>query len=165
MQEQHAMIEEDQEKERSRQNHEVFGHRSASSHLLAQLQKRSSYNMRFDRYMDSGYHGMRDYAYKKWQVSSCVELDIGFTNAEVTCMEFDSRGVLLALSDNKGYIRIFDFDEVNAAELAAKQKKVSTNVEETKKVEPYRSFPTTNYRISCLKWNPFHENLLGVTFL
>jgi hypothetical protein len=159
-------MEEGNEEERRRQNKQVFGHRSASSHVLAQLEKRRSYNMPFDRYMDSGYHGMRDYAHRKWTVSTSVQLDVVLSHAaEVTCMEFDSEGVLLAVSDSKGYVRIFDFDEVNAADVAAKQKKVSRGKEEIKKVEPFITFRIGDDRISSIKWNPFDDNLLGVTLL
>mmetsp|Transcript_4906 Transcript_4906/g.9362 ORF Transcript_4906/g.9362 Transcript_4906/m.9362 type:complete len:540 (+) Transcript_4906:90-1709(+) len=157
-------MEENVEEKRRQRNQEVFGGRSASSHMLAQLEKRRCYNMRFDRYMDSGYHGMRDYAHKKWTISTSVQLDVALSDAEVTCMEFDSQGVLLALADDKGYIRIFDFDEVNAADVSAKQRKTSCRAEQTKKVEPFITFRTGNDRISTIKWNPFDENLLGVTF-
>jgi hypothetical protein len=158
-------MEEVTEDKRRQRNQEVFGHRSVSTHVLAQLEKRRSYNMRFDRYIDSGYHGIRDYVHRQWTVSTSVELDITLSEAEITCMEFDSQGVLLAVSDNEGYIRIFDFDEVNAADVAAKQRKLRNRVEEAKKVEPFITFRTGDNRISSIKWNPFNENLMGVTFL
>lgn len=132
---------------------------------IAQLEKRRLHNNRFDRYMDSGYRGLQDYAYKNCQINHAVQLDTKLTQAsEITCMTFDSEGVLLAVSDNKGYVRIFDFDEANAADIKMKRRRLQSQKEDSVTVEPFIVFRTGDDRISSVTWNPFHQNLLGITF-
>jgi hypothetical protein len=105
------------EEKRRKENKQIFGGRIASSHLLAQLERRCTHNTRCDRNMDAGYHCMRGNVLQRWHRISNVHLEVGMDNADITCMEFDSEGVLLAIADNSGYIRIFCFDEVNAADI------------------------------------------------
>jgi len=94
-----------------------------------------------------------------------VHLEVGMNDAEITCMEFDSDGVLLAIADNSGYIRIFDFDEVNAADIATRRKHQKEGTSQrSRPISPFIMFRTGTDRISSLTWNPFNENIVAVTF-
>ena len=153
------------EDKRRKENKRVFGRRIASSHLLAQLERRCTHNTRCDRNMDAGYHGMRGNVLQRWHRISNVHLEMGTNNAEITCMAFDSEGVLLAIADNSGYIRIFDFDEVNAADIATRQEHKKGTSLQKKTIAPFIIFRIGTDRISSLTWNPFNENIVAVTFL
>jgi hypothetical protein len=148
-------------------NRQVFSGRKVSRNILAQLNQRSTFNTRHDNYFDSGYHGMRNKVHGKWQPSKTVKLDLGLFNSEVTCMEFDSEGVLLAVADSVGYISIFDFDEVNAADMTLKRQSMSHLHREKKNIPPFIRFRmgTDIHRISSINWNPLDENMLAVSFL
>jgi hypothetical protein len=159
-------VKEQKEEKRRKENKRVFGRRIASSHLLAQLERRCTYNTRCDHNMDAGYHGMRGNVLRKWSRIHNVHLEVGMNDAEVTCMEFDSDGVLLAIADNSGYIRIFDFDEVNAADIATRRNHQKEGTSRASRpIAPFIMFRTGNDRISSLTWNPFNENIVAVTFL
>lgn len=159
-------VKQQKEEKRRKENKRVFGRRIASSHLLAQLERRCTHNTRCDHNMDAGYHGMRGNVLRKWCRIRNVHLEVGMNDAEITCMEFDSDGVLLAIADNSGYIRIFDFDEVNAADIATRRtsQKEGTS-QRSRPISPFIMFRTGNDRISSLTWNPFNENIVAVTFL
>jgi hypothetical protein len=153
------------EEKRRKENKQIFGGRIASSHLLAQLERRCTHNTRCDRNMDAGYHCMRGNVLQRWHRISNVHLEVGMNNADITCMEFDSEGVLLAIADNSGYIRIFCFDEVNAADIATRQIHKEGTSREKKTVAPFIQFRIGTDRICSLTWNPFNENIIAVTFL
>ena len=85
-------------------------------------------------------------------------------DAEITAMEFDSEGVLLAIALDDGYIRIFDFDEVNAIDIDVRRRELPQGGRRI--VAPFICFRVgSDRRISSLHWNPFNENMIGVTFL
>ena len=159
-------VKQQKEEKRRKENKRVFGRRIASSHLLAQLERRCTHNTRCDHNMDAGYHGMRGNVLRKWSRIHNVHLEVGMNDAEITCMEFDSDGVLLAIADNSGYIRIFDFDEVNAADIATRRiPQNEGTLQRSRPISPFIMFRTGNDRISSLTWNPFNENIVAVTFL
>ena len=157
-----------------RKNKRVFSGKMNSNHLLAQLNRRSTFNTRHDRYVDSGYHGMRNKVHEKcWHPNLNVLLDRGSFTSEITCMEFDSEGVLLAVADSVGVISIFDFDEVNAADMEMKRRRKgnvpinSNGATGANRVKPFINFRmgADIHRISSIQWNPFDENMLAVTCL
>ncbi|KAL7482223.1 hypothetical protein ACHAW6_007895 [Cyclotella cf. meneghiniana] len=53
---------------------------------------------------------------KHWNVCRTVEIDLASksTSGEVCSMSFDQEGVLLATGDDNGFVRIYDFDDLNA---------------------------------------------------
>ena len=162
---QESLIIAKKEKERRAMNKQVFGRRFGYSSILAQLERRSTRATIFDRYIDGGYHGMRSNALQKWQVLQNIQLDMGRNmDAEITAMEFDSEGVLLAIALDDGYIRIFDFDEVNAIDIDVRRRELPQGGRRI--VAPFICFRVgSDRRISSLHWNPFNENMIGVTFL
>lgn len=162
---QESLILAKKEKERRAMNKQVFGRRFGYSNILAQLERRSTSATIFDRYIDGGYHGMRSNALQKWQVLENIQLDMGRnTDAEITSMEFDSEGVLLAIALDDGYIRIFDFDEVNAIDIDVRRRQLPQGGRRI--VAPFICYRVgSDRRISSLHWNPFNENMIGVTFL
>lgn len=162
---QESLIIAKKEKERRAMNKQVFGRRFGYSSILAQLERRSTRATIFDRYIDGGYHGMRSNALQKWQVLQNIQLDMGRNmDAEITAMEFDSEGVLLAIALDDGYIRIFDFDEVNAIDIDVRRRELPQGGRRI--VAPFICFRVgSDRRISSLNWNPFNENMIGVTFL
>ena len=154
-------------------NRQFFGARNLHNgptclhkNLLTKLHARSTRNSNRNRYHDSGYHGMRNNIHARWRECTTVELDLGMSHGEITCMEFDAEGVLLAVSDSRGCIRIYDFDEVNAADMVTKQRRKSNAGGLKRKVPPFITFSTGNtVRISSLQWNPWNDDMLAVTFL
>ncbi|KAL3789897.1 hypothetical protein HJC23_010582 [Cyclotella cryptica] len=62
--------------------------------------------------------GMNSYIQsgKHWNVCRTVELDVAsnISSGEICSMSFDQEGVLLATGDDNGFVRIYDFDDVNA---------------------------------------------------
>ena len=162
---QESIIMAKKEKERRAMNKQVFGRRFGYFNILAQLERRSTSASIFDRYIDGGYHGMRSNALQKWQILQNIQLDMGRNmDAEITSMEFDSEGVLLAIALDDGYIRIFDFDEVNAIDIDVRRRELPQGGRRI--VAPFICFRVgSDRRISSLNWNPFNENMIGVTFL
>lgn len=176
-------------------------------HLLMDLFDRSTYPTRINHFKPVDRRGylspttsIRNYAYSKanWNISNTVKLQLQppeghIPSSKITCIEFDKEGVLLAVSDNKGIIRIFDFDEVNAKDLALKNKQnqirslkmseqksrasevaadynlLEQKDEGDKNTHVRDIYPiithSTSFNISCVKWNPSNEDQLAVSFL
>ena len=117
--------------------------------------------------------------HRSWNMTNSINIHTNnsiYHQGEITCMEFDKDGILLAVGDSLGYIRIFDFDEVNAASLKNRSKKVrrtnhhgnsneTQRTKEIRNVRPSIAFQAKSHRISCIKWNPTNEDLLIVSFL
>lgn len=59
-------------------------------------------------YVHSGQH---------WNISQTVQLDTTRNSGEVSAMSFDEEGVLLAMGDDRGFVRIYDFDDVNSLDI------------------------------------------------
>jgi len=99
---------------------------SQKKNIAALLLSRSLYPTRTVKSHDAGCFGMRSWLHRRrWKPCTSVGLDSNrtHTSGTVTCMEFDHQGILLAVADSKGTIRIFDFDEVNNADLMARRRR------------------------------------------
>lgn len=146
----------------------------SKKNILSCLNQRSICSNKRRTFFDSGYHGMKVRVHNQWNICDVVDLDVqnngNHSQYEVTAIEFDSEGVLLAVGNALGYVQIFDFDEVNAA--AVLMSKTHCNENQTndrskrheKKIRPYIMFRAGEYRISCIRWNPQNENMLAVSF-
>jgi hypothetical protein len=77
------------------------------SHLFQRSIQLSPQNHGLNSYIQSGQH---------WNTCSTVQL-FTKTNGEVCSMSFDTEGVLLATGDDKGFVEIYDFDDVNALDV------------------------------------------------
>ena len=77
------------------------------SHLFQRSIQLSPQNHGLNSYIQSGQH---------WNTCSTVQLSTK-TNGEVCSMSFDTEGVLLATGDDKGFVEIYDFDDVNALDV------------------------------------------------
>lgn len=64
--------------------------------------------------------GMTSYVHsgQHWNISQTVRLDTQRISGEVSAMSFDEVGVLLATGDDRGYVRIYDFDDVNSLDIS-----------------------------------------------
>ena len=109
----------------------------------------------------------------KWTKCETVKLPAHGTVAP----EFDRLGVLLATADTRGIITVYDFDELCAADIAARRVACraraapdtvhpnSRNIRQATSIGPVLAFSTrSTSRISSIKWNPYCENLLVVSF-
>ena len=107
----------------------------------------------------------------KWTKCETVRLPAHGTVA----LEFDRLGVLLATADTRGIITVYDFDELCAADIAARRVACraraahtisnSGNSRQATSIGPVLAFSTrSTSRISCMKWNPYCEDLLVVSF-
>ena len=146
----------------------------SKKNILSCLNQRSICSNKRRTFFDSGYHGMKARVHNQWNICDVVDLDVqnngNHSQYEVTAIEFDSEGVLLAVGNALGYVQIFDFDEVNSA--AVLMSKTYCNENQTndrskrheKKIRPYIMFRAGEYRISCIRWNPQNENMLAVSF-
>jgi len=90
---------------------------------------------------------LRERSFVNNRISSCRTVQFSSTNksqhtnnsqlGNVTSMEFDSKGILLAVSYSRGAICVYDFDELNALDLkcrnAANNGKVVEFLEEARK--------------------------------
>lgn len=159
----------------TQQNHQPASSSSLPpmKNILSFLQHRSTNSNKRNTYFDGGYHGMRKHVHNQWNVCNSVELDASncHRSIEVTTMQFDSEGILLAVGDTMGFVKIFDFDEVNpAAIIRGGEKDIGNNNDDTqpnaqtKLIRPFITFQAGDSRISCICWNPQNENLLVVTF-
>lgn len=99
--------------------------------------------------------------------SDTVRLDLGPSPSlssctVITCMEFDQNGNYLAVGDSLGYIRIYDFEEIHAADITNSNAKQShTNQNTTKKhsikkrkIIPCVTFYTGHHRVANITWCP-----------
>ena len=117
--------------------------------------------------------------------SDTVRLDLGPSSSSslrssciVTCMDFDQDGTYLAVGDSLGYVRIYDFEEIHAADISnARQfyttKNAKNNGIKRRKILPCVMFHTGNHRISNIAWCPSSlddhrtavgQDLLAVSF-
>lgn len=112
--------------------------------------------------------------------SDTIRLDLGLSplsssSSLVTCMEFDHDGTYLAVGDSLGYIRIYDFEEIHAADMSnssSRQSHTSKNNSSSssikrRKIIPCVKFHTGNHRIASITWCPpslGHQDLLAVSF-
>ncbi|KAL3810723.1 hypothetical protein ACHAXA_008496 [Cyclostephanos tholiformis] len=82
----------------------------------------SSISNHLVRFVDRGTH---------WNVSPTVGLssalssihgddENGIARGEIRAMSFDRQGVLLATGDNRGYVRLYDFDDVRSADVSGR---------------------------------------------
>jgi hypothetical protein len=135
--------------------------------ILSLLEQRKTCVSKRRRYSDSGYHEMRNFVHQNWKVCESVELNSNINQSEITHMEYDSEGVLLACGDTRGIVRIFDFDEVNSAVIREEKcsRTTDTGTHQKTKINPFITFHAGNSRISCIRWNPSNEDLLVVSFL
>lgn len=169
--------------QKQQQEDKVYSKPIPSKNILSTILNRSiSNNKTRTLFMDGGYHGMRNYVHNQWNVCNNIDLDISSShirsnNYEISTMQFDSEGILLAVGDTYGYIQLFDFDEVNAADVtsfssfddsysSSETVAVGGIIQTRKKktVSPFITFRVGNFRISCIKWHPQNENLLVVSF-
>jgi hypothetical protein len=92
-------------------------------------------------------------------VSLALDQSPHHTGLSYTHVQFDSQGVLLAMADSKGLIRIYDFDEVQYQTLLARRNDtVTQNI-----IPPILSFRALS-RVSCLKWIPDNEDEIALSF-
>jgi hypothetical protein len=115
--------------------------------------------------------------------SDTVRLDLGtsssssLTSCFVTCMDFDQDGTYLAVGDSLGYVRIYDFEEIHAADISNSRqfhtsKNAKNNGIKRRKILPCVMFHTGNHRISNIAWCPpssddhpaIGQDLLAVSF-
>ncbi len=168
-------------KKQSQQEDKVYHSKKLTSkNILSTILNRSiSNNKTRTLFMDGGYHGMRNYIHNQWNVCNNIDLDLSSSNIqsnnyEISTMQFDSEGILLAVGDTYGYIQLFDFDEVNAADVtsfstfddsySSSSTSDTVRVGKKKTVSPFITFRVRNFRICCIKWHPQNENLLVVSF-
>jgi hypothetical protein len=88
-------------------------HGKGTTNILSQLFQRSvqPYSIKtrnMTSYIQSGQH---------WNISKTVQLGTRRIDGEVSAMSFDNEGVLLATGDDGGFVRIYDFDDVNALDV------------------------------------------------
>ena len=112
------------------------------------------------------------YASDKWTKCDTVRLSAHGTVA----LEFDRLGVLLATADSRGIVTVYDFDELCAADIAARRLACRAQISpdsthpisgnrQAISIGPVLAFSTrSTSRISCIKWNPYCEDLLVVSF-
>jgi len=99
----------------------------------------SSTNIRNQHYINRVY-GLRQWTHNHWKRNSSLYMGLNAhhpsgivstsmpasrrspESVQVSCMEFDSHGILLAVGDTKGYIRIYDFDEIRTMEMKCERK-------------------------------------------
>ncbi len=139
--------------------------------LLWRLHQRSSCNFTRNRSIDGGFDSMTSGVNKKWKENNTIRLSYGQNhspnaNHKITCMEFDSEGVLLAIGDSDGNIRVYDFDEVNARDMATR--KVIGDGDKGRQhlnILPFITFKTDNtLRICSVAWDPQNGDKLAVAF-
>ena len=95
----------------------------------------------------------------------------------IVALEFDRLGVLLATADARGIISVYDFDELCAADITARRLACragsatdttppnSRDIRQATSIGPVLAFSTrSTSSISCIKWNPYCEDLLVVSF-
>ena len=119
-----------------------------------------------------------------WTECDTVALGLGsqhtLSSGTTTCthVQFDSQGILLAVSDSKGYIRIYDFDEVQSHDLNRRRHRARLQNNYMYPVHirtrthsctiPTPVLPTITFkslsRVSCLKWNPNNEDEIAISF-
>eukprot|EP00559_Dactyliosolen_fragilissimus_P007138 CAMPEP_0184860318 /NCGR_PEP_ID=MMETSP0580-20130426/5227_1 /TAXON_ID=1118495 /ORGANISM="Dactyliosolen fragilissimus" /LENGTH=944 /DNA_ID=CAMNT_0027357383 /DNA_START=57 /DNA_END=2891 /DNA_ORIENTATION=- len=170
-------------------------HQGKGNNILAEILKRSNFPKRLHEFSVTKRRPnlgpspfIRHHAYSnlKWAVSKTVQLNLNdmshdLRQSEITCLEFDSQGVLMATSDSLGNIRIFDFDEINAIDMKKRNlSNIHTLPKQKQKQKQKQTLPQyiqpivvfkvkctstrTTPRISCLKWNPMNEDQLVVSF-
>jgi hypothetical protein len=94
----------------------------------------------------------------KWSTPSWIQFFQTTTCQKVTNLSFDASGVLLAVAHADGSIRIFDWDELSAANLDGRRRVQSS----LKVLDPVLEFRLPFRNISFLKWNPFQQDVLAV---
>jgi len=159
---------------------------SQNINITALLLSRSSYPIQATKSHDAGCFGLRSWLHRRrWKPCKSVELDLNRASI-VTCMEFDHQGILLAVADSRGTIRIFDFDEVNIEYVMARKRcndktvlvnsidvssieianygKSRRSFVQKKSISPFISISSREARASCIKWDPHNEDQLAVSF-
>jgi len=96
----------------------------------------------------------------KWSVPPWISFG---STGTISAMDFDKDGVLLAIGDNDGVIRIFDWDMVEAADIRARRQLARGETWlESQPIKSVRSFRIPNTSIGIIKWNPFNQDVLVV---
>ena len=121
---------------------------------------------------------------RMWGESDSVGLYLGM-GLGIEAMEFDRQGVLLASADSGGFIRIYDFDEVTAADIVVRRRRCRGGcggggggggdlpfadhpVGERAAVQPvmlFRAGARAASAVSLVRWNPHDQDQLAVCFL
>jgi len=109
----------------------------------------------------------------KWTKCETVRIPTHSTVA----FEFDRLGVLFATADARGTIAVYDFDELCAADIAARRvacraqtapgaiQTNNLNGRQSSSICPILAFSIRSAsRISCIKWDPNCQDLLVVSF-
>jgi hypothetical protein len=153
---------------------------SCGSNVLNNLYSRSIYDSSHTRTRDGGCYGLRPFANQKWKIHNSVQLDMHPRHVQfarsynqvgnVNAMDFDSEGILLAVADSQGVIRIFDFDEVNAIDTSVRRQQCrdaekdeeSSRIRNDGIIAPFIAFQGRKLNVGCIKWNPHNQDQLVV---